>query len=517
MVGQSKRSKLFLRALGLMTQALRIKCLKKFAPLIQKRKRTKILVGGRGSTKSTFVADYVASCVSQGQLWCCGREYQNSIDESVHRLLTDEIERLSLDGFNIGATDISHASGGRTFYKGLSRNILSLKGILSGIDGLWIEEGEGLSDATLRVLTGSVRLTAKDYDHAKLHGINLNEIKKPEIWITMNRGSRSDPIAKRYLERAEQALERCDYYEDDAVMVVQVNYPDMPPDWFAASGLEEERADDFKMLSRAQYNHKWHGGYLETVENAIIQEEWFDACIDAHLKLGFEAKGIDVVTFDPADSGDAKGLVHRKGSVIVEAIEKHDGDVNEACDWSLGYAHDVKADEYIWDADGLGLSLRRQINEALAGKKITIGAFHGQGEVTNPNLIYQSITSEQSRAKTNRETFRNKRAQKYIEVRDRCYRTYRAVMDKTYPDPATLISFSSKITHLKKLKTELCRIPRVPNGQGLIQLMSKEQMKSKGIPSPNLADPVMMSFDDSGLQSQQPIVTLKQIGWGSRG
>ena len=118
---------------------VRIKCLDKFKPLVTKPKRVKILVGGRGSTKSTFVADYVSCCVSTGQLWCCGREYQNTIDESVHRLLVDEIQRLDLPGFHVKGTEIIHESGGRTFYKGLSRNFLSLKWMLSGIDVLWVE------------------------------------------------------------------------------------------------------------------------------------------------------------------------------------------------------------------------------------------------------------------------------------------------------------------------------------------------------------------------------------------
>ena len=52
---------------------IQIKCLDKFQPLIKKRKRVKIILGGRASTKTTFVADYVAACMTAGQLWCGGR------------------------------------------------------------------------------------------------------------------------------------------------------------------------------------------------------------------------------------------------------------------------------------------------------------------------------------------------------------------------------------------------------------------------------------------------------------
>lgn len=491
---------------------IQIKCLDKFQPLIARPKRIKILVGGRGSTKSTCVADYVAACIASGQLWCCGREYQNSIDESVHRLLADEVERLKLPGFAIKAKEILHDSGGRAFYKGLARNILSLKGILTGIDGLWIEEGEGLGADTLRVMTGSVRTTAKDFDESEAAGIAIDDMRMPEIWITMNRGSRADPIAEKYLERAEPELERCGFYEDESVMIVEANYNEMPRTWFLASGLEVERADDFKNMTRHQYDHKWHGKYLEEVDNAIIQAEWFDACIDAHLHLGFEPRGVEVVSHDPADTGDAKGLVYRHGSVVLDAQFKKDGDVNTACDWATGYANQVKADEFVWDSDGIGNPLKRQIAADFSGKKVTMNAFFGSGAVDCPDLIYEPVNNEQSKPKTNKQTFKNRRAQFYWRLRDRIYKTYQAVTQGVYADPDELLSFSSEITHINQLRTEICRIPLKPNGQGLIQIMSKQDMKRLKIPSPNLADAAMMSLD-AGAPTYEPI-TLDEIGWG---
>jgi len=78
-------------------------------------------------------------------------------------------------------------------------------------------------------------------------------------------------------------------------------------------------------------------------------------------------------------------------------------------------------------------------------------------------------------------------------LRDRFYKTYLAVKKGKYIDPDELISISSKIVDRAALRTEMCRIPTTPNGSGLIQIMSKDQMKSKGIDSPNMADAIMMS------------------------
>ena len=70
-----------------------IKYVQNLHPIFTKPKRIKIIVGGRGSTKSTGIADLVAAKISNGELICCERENQNSIDESVHRTILDEISR----------------------------------------------------------------------------------------------------------------------------------------------------------------------------------------------------------------------------------------------------------------------------------------------------------------------------------------------------------------------------------------------------------------------------------------
>lgn len=500
---------------------LQIKCLDKFRPLIEQPKRTKIIVGGRGSTKSTFAADYVSACMSAGQLWCCAREFQNSIDESVHRLLSDEIDRLALGGFHIGKTEITHSSGGRAFYRGLARNILSLKGILSGVDGLWIEEGEGLSDATLRVLTGSVRLTAKDYDLAiadgLFKGLSMDEalasIKQPEIWITMNRGSREDPIAKKYLARAESALESCGFYEDDAIMVVEANYYDMPKSWFVASGLEQERLDDKENMDEQEYESKWHGKYYETVENPLIRQKWFDACIDAHLKLGFEPTGREVLSFDPSDMGlDPAAYTYRHGSVYLEAEEKTKGDIFEKCDWALDKAIELKVDDFVFDGDGMGGTLRERVANKLKGKKIDWMMFKGSEGPEDPEALYQDYRGgKDDKPRKNKDVFSNQRSQKYVDLASRVYKTWEAVEKGKYHDPDKLISFSSGIKVINKIRSELCRLPLKSNGNGKIQLMTKKELKALGIPSPNIGDSAMMSLKQPKLETEyEPI---RVAGW----
>ncbi len=482
----------------------KIKYVRNLHPVFTKPKRIKIIVGGRGSTKSTGIADYVAAKVHSGELWCCAREHQNSIEESVHRTILDEVDRLNLTGFEDTKTSITHSSGGRTFYRGLARNITSLKSTLSGVDGLWIEEGEDISENTLRVLTASVRLNATDTERL----IAGENVKMPEIIITMNRGARTGAVAQKWLARAEPELARCGYYEDDTIMVVQMNYTDMPKAWFEASGLEQERRDDWERLSRAEYDHKWLGAYYDAVEGAIIKPEWFDACVDAHkqrhLERMFKALGPRIAVHDPFDDGnDAGGYCLRHGSIIRFVRSKNKGEIDETCAWALDHAYTDRADWFVWDGDGMGAGLKAQVKQAFEGTRVQYHMFRGSlagAAQDNAGLMYEAAGDNEStesklQPKTYAATFKNNRAQYYNALARRMYNTYRAVEKGDYVDVDDMISLDSEgIESIDGLKSQLCRVPTKPNGNGLIQIMSKQEMKRLDIPSPNEGDCCMMSM-----------------------
>lgn len=472
--------------------------------LASKPKRVKIAVGGRGSTKSTGVGDIMLGYCANGERICCGREFQNSIDDSVHENLKIEIDRLGLDSVLIpSANRIESVNGGEIFYKGIARNITSLKS-LAGVKRFWIEEGEAVSKSSLKVLTPSVRSSAKS---------NVSDITDPpEIWITMNRGSSKDAVAQKYLKRAEKDLAAKGWYEDDMVMVVEVNWRDNP--WFPPE-LEQERLDDLENLPRAEYDHIWEGSYSDTVDNAIIEPEWFDACIDAHIKLGFEPLGQERIAYDPADSGDDKAVAYSHGAVVLDVRATGTGLIDTATDWATTFAIEKKPDVFTWDADGMGMGLKRQITDAFKGKRIEIEAFRGSEGVDNPDQIYERVASEVKNPKRNKETFINKRAQYYWTLRDRIFRTYLAIKkgERVF-NPDDLISFSSNIEQLSALRAELCRIPRKFNSSGRIQLMTKQEMKKLDIDSPNMADAVMMLQRPVEIKKAKA-APIKFTGWSN--
>lgn len=500
-----------------MAQQIKIDYVDKLTPVFTKPKRIKIIVGGRGSSKTTAAACWAAASMMRGELWCCARENLNSIEESVHRMILAEIDRHGLKGFEDTRTAIRHISGGRAFYRGLSRNVSSLQSTLSGVDVLWIEEGQALTESTLTSLTASVRLDAAGSQRL----IAGEDVKMPEIIITMNRGSSADPVAKKWLNRAEPELRRCGYYEDDLLMVVEVNYTDMPEAWFLASGLEKERLDDWENLSRPAYDHKWHGHYMDTVADAIIKPEWFDAAIDVHLmdkrtKGLFEPHGARIVGHDPFDDGeDAGGLAVRYGSIIEHVSAKNTGQIDVVCDWATAKTRQLDADWFVWDGDGMGTGLKRQIALAFEGTRTQFhmfrGSLSGKGQ-DNAGKVYMP-TKDGKNNKTYADTFKNNRAQYYIALANRFKATYDYVVKGKHSDPADMISLNSEgIDDMVALRAEMCRIPRRPNANGLEQIMSKDDMKKAGIPSPNMSDAIMMTMF-SPVAGASKVQSINFDGW----
>lgn len=439
------------------------------------KKRFKVAIGGRGGGKSQTILDLLLSRVKDyGHKIGCFRQFQNSIEDSVHPLLSREIDRLHFQNFEVQNTAIFNDKGGEFKFKGLSRNIDSVQSMF-GFNVFHYEEAQTTSEKSLIKVIPTLR--AEDSEH----------------WFSLNPQSSADPISQRFIKPFEQALMSNGIYEDEDHLIVLINYMDNP--WFPHV-LEQDRRRDEELMSRAMYNHVWLGHFNDEVENSIIPVDWFDAAIDAHVKLGFKPAGAKVVAHDPSDLGnDAKGLAYRHGSVFLDIRQKDDGDVNEGQSWATDYAINVAADYFTWDCDGLGVSLKRDIAHDLNGKPIKTIMFKGSESPEDPDQIYQpEDTNNVNVSRTNKETFRNKRAQYYWRLRDRFYNTYLAVVKGEYINPDDMISLSSNIEQLDLLRSEVCRIPLKPNGNGYIQIMNKLDMAKLDIASPNMSDAMMMAL-----------------------
>jgi phage terminase large subunit len=214
----------------------------------------------------------------------------------------------------------------------------------------------------------------------------------------------------------------------------------------------------------------------------------------ALITLSHRTKGIRFSSHDPSDEGpDLKGFAFRHGSVVLDVREKINGNINEGCDWATGLAIQYNSDAFTWDCDGMGVGLNQQVTEAFDGHHTVIAQYKGSEGVDFPEAIFEPAGGAPVQGqKTNKQALKNKRAQYYWELRSKVYRTHKAIHGE-YSDPDKLISFDSQIKCLTQLRSELCRMPIKPNRNGLFELYTKQEMKTKfKFQSPNLADSVKM-------------------------
>lgn len=455
---------------------------KKLEPLLRPKK-FKVIFGGRGSGKSMTVGDIVLMrLVTEGVKVAAMREMMNSIDDSVHSLFQEEIDRIGLSDFSILHNKISHANGGEITYKGLARNPDSVKS-MHGYDIFWTEEAATLSKRSLDLLIPTLRK------------------EDAELWLTFNPESSADPVYQEFIKPFEHELSKNGYYEDDLHMIIKTNYCDNP---FFPENLELLRLKHKETKSRAEYNHIWLGDTNDQVDNSIIKAEWFDAAIDAHkldhLKNVFKPKGVRVAAHDPSDTGnDSKGYALRHGSIIKRVMEKTTGEIDEGCDWAISEALRDKADWFVWDGDGMGTGLKRQVSDSLSGKRCNFhmfrGSLSGKGQDQGEAPYMHGEDDPKEEKKTYADTFKNNRAQYYMELSRRFYNTYRCVVRGDYVAPEDMISLDSEgIEQIDALRSEVCRLPLKTNNTGLYQIMTKVEMKALKIDSPNMSDSIMMTL-----------------------
>lgn len=459
----------------------------KLRPFVTKHKPIKIIIGGRGSGKSIAVCDIMTGLKmgAEGADILALREYQNSISDSIHQEMCKSVEeRMMLPGWTIQEQRLRAPNKARTVYRGASRDPNTLKS-MTGFKYAIFDEAQTASQDTLDKLIPTV----------------IREVGK-ECWFIANPESSGDPFSQRFIIPFKKELDKHGYYEDDLHMILVLNWRDNP--WWNEA-QEMIRMHDFENMPRAKYDWIWEGDFNDSVDNAIIQPEWFDAAKDAHLderfKAMFEPHGAIVAAHDPFDGGsDAAGFAVRHGSIITEVRSKSTGKIDEVCDWATGKAINANADWFVWDGDGMGTGLRGQVSTNFKGKHIKFHMFKGSlsGKAQdNAELPYMPTDgdSDTKTPKKYKDTFKNNRSQYYTELARRFHNTYKCVVGGKYIDPDDMISLNTAgIDDIVDLRSQLCRIPTKPNGNGLIQIMSKIDMKKLKIESPNEGDAVMMTL-----------------------
>lgn len=192
--------------------------------------------GGRGSGKSqAFGRLILYVCEKRKVRVCCGRETQNSIEDSVYRLLVDLINQFGLN-FNVFGNKIVHReTGSEIIFRGFRENgVENTKG-MEGFDIVWIDEAQLLTKRTIDVVIPTIRKP------------------KSVVWFSMNRFIRNDPVFEFCMSRPNCLHVHIDYFENP----------------FCTQELIDE-ANICRQLNEKDYRHIWLGEPMEQASDYLF-------------------------------------------------------------------------------------------------------------------------------------------------------------------------------------------------------------------------------------------------------
>lgn len=229
--------------------------------------RYKVFYGGRGSSKSWSIATYLVLMVYQNPNTrvLCTREIQNSIKESVHKLIADSIDRMGLSKFfHVTNSSITCVNGSEFFFMGLLRNVDQIKST-EGVNYCWVSEAHNVSSESWDILLPTIR--AED----------------SEIIVDFNPRYEDDPTYQKWVVNAPP---NC--------LSVLVNYTDNPyfPEVLRTE-MEHDKAKDILL-----YEQKWLGKPV-----GVGGRVWPSFDVNEHVKVieieDIAKEGMAVQSIDP--------------------------------------------------------------------------------------------------------------------------------------------------------------------------------------------------------------------------
>lgn len=216
--------------------------------------RTKVYYGGRGGAKSE---SFGRALLKLGQTYkiniLCTREVQNSISDSVHKLLARLIDMYSLGGEYIvqEKTIINRITGTKFIFKGLrGQTVDSLKST-DGIHICWVEEAHSVCQKSWDILIPTIRAYGS------------------EIWVSFNPDYDDDPSYEMFVEN-----------KDDDTLCVKVGWQDNP---FFPEVLRKEK-DKLYKLNPSKARNVWGGECKSNFDANIYNLDEDINCVSEKLE-----------------------------------------------------------------------------------------------------------------------------------------------------------------------------------------------------------------------------------------
>lgn len=230
--------------------------------------------------------------------------------------------------------------------------------------------------------------------------------------------------------------------------------------------------------------------YTASVEGVCIKSIWVNAAINAHLRIPEIATAATVTCagLDVATEGNNKNvLVIRHGCVVSEDILDWTGlDTTQTSFKVDRLLREKRINNLCFDADGVGAGVSGTLG-SMFDTPYRVNRFHGGSSASDRYW--------EGEERTSREKFINRRAEAYAIVAERFRKTYEVVNGIADHPPEELISIPDHPELIGQLSRPTVRY----NSAGKAGLESKDDMRIRGIASPDHADALVMAFQDPSI------------------
>jgi phage terminase large subunit len=441
--------------------------------------RVKTLEGGRASSKSHDAAGFAVYLAANYTLkFMCARQFQNKISESVYTLLKNKINDSEYAGeFEILKNSITHKRTGSSFiFYGIARNLNEIKST-EGIDILWLEEAQYLTEEQWVTIEATIRKQGS------------------QIWVIFNPDEYLDFAYQRFVVDPMEGW-----------LTKEINWNNNP-------FLSQTALDMIHALYKSDpelAEHVYGGKPKMGQDKSVIPLLYILAAVDAHkfhnareiLKPENEQNlwvtiGRKRIGFDIADDGDDLcATIEMHGNIAIGSDEWQGLEDELLKSSQRVYDRALETgSEIVFDSIGVGAQAGpkfKEMNDA-RGFSIVYEGFNAGAGVMDPDKVYMKLPHQTI---TNKQQFANVKAQVWREVSNRFRKTYEYVV-KGVPHPIDqMISIDSSCfteRRLRKIQQELSAPRKDKDGRGLEKVESKDDMRTRQVKSPNLADAFIMA------------------------
>lgn len=217
-----------------------------------------------------------------------------------------------------------------------------------------------------------------------------------------------------------------------------------------------------------------------SVEGICIPAAWVRAAVNLKLTPSAETvAGLDIAEYGQ----DRNVIIGRRGPVVLMPVDWGKVNTNETAWKAADEAERISAKLLNYDCIGIGAGVRGAY-ESNAERKLTFEPHAlNSGESPSENVWPDGVTSK--------ERFLNKRAELWWIARVRFEKTYEHVMGLAVHKPEEMIS----IPNHHQLITELSLPLYHRTTTGKTKIEAKEDMRKRGVKSPNFADALIYSLE----------------------